>query len=642
MCSNRELFDVWFSNSTARVRDVLEFMELKLNIQSNLEPEDQEIVEKHASTICSEINKRWQSCHRKRDRFLKKNKDWLDNFHSFPQNILTLMSASTSQDLSNKRGRPQKEFVECCQKTKKQKVHDLVRTRSLEELKYATDQAALNSSTNSNSEQQFLSPGAALALYLDLDLTERKYEVLRKTVNALHKDCFPSIYALRKAKAGILPKCDVTESSAEVDFQDIMEKTVKSICKSVTVSRETKAKLICKWGFDGSGNHSAYKLRFDNTENSDEYLFLIAFVPLRLVDIDSGVSLWVNDRPGSILHCRPVKFLFKKECSDLVRREETNMQEKIMSLYDHTEMIAGQICNVSFEFYMTMVDGSVCNVLSGTNSSSKCYICGALPSEMNTAKCYEKQPNEENYRFGLSTLHLWIRSFECMLHIAYRLPFKKWRVQGEEYKTLFEIEKKRIQIEFKTKMGLNVDQPKQGFGSSNDGNTARTFFSNPEKSSEITKIDQTLIQKLSVILRVMATGAEIHFENFDVLIHETRTLYLNLYGWYYMPCTLHKLFFHSVDVMKSFHIPIGQLSEEALEGLHKTFRRTRLNHSRKSSRTNNCKDVLNHLLLLSDPFISSQRKIKRKPKIYDDTIKKYIINCDDDDDNQSSSSDTEN
>ena len=41
-------------------------------------------------------------------------------------------------------------------------------------------------------------------------------------------------------------------------------------------------------------------------------------------------------------------------------------------------------------------------------------------------------------------------------------------------------------------MGLIVDQPKPGFGNTNDGNTARRFFQNAEKSAEITKIDVNL------------------------------------------------------------------------------------------------------------------------------------------------------
>ncbi|GFR29389.1 hypothetical protein TNCT_592631, partial [Trichonephila clavata] len=45
-------------------------------------------------------------------------------------------------------------------------------------------------------------------------------------------------------------------------------------------------------------------------------------------------------------------------------------------------------------------------------------------------------------------------------------------------------------------MGLLADAPKAGFGTSNDGNTARAFFRNPEIASSITGIDEILSRKL--------------------------------------------------------------------------------------------------------------------------------------------------
>lgn len=48
----------------------------------------------------------------------------------------------------------------------------------------------------------------------------------------------------------------------------------------------------------------------------------------------------------------------------------------------------------------------------------------------NLAK-YKTKPKTKlnlNLKFGLSTLHCWIRFFECLLHLSYRLDFKKWQV----------------------------------------------------------------------------------------------------------------------------------------------------------------------------------------------------------------------
>ena len=46
--------------------------------------------------------------------------------------------------------------------------------------------------------------------------------------------------------------------------------------------------------------------------------------------------------------------------------------------------------------------------------------------------------------------------------------------------------KKTIETRFLNELSLRVDFPKQGFGTTNDGNTARRFFENQSKSAEIT------------------------------------------------------------------------------------------------------------------------------------------------------------
>lgn len=144
-------------------------------------------------------------------------------------------------------------------------------------------------------------------------------------------------------------------------------------------------------------------------------------------------------------------------------------------------------------------------------------------------------------------------------------------------------------------MALLVDKPKQGFGSANDGNTARRFFQNPEKSAQITGVVLNLVEKFSIILRVLASGHNININEFGSLLNETRELYLNLYSWYYMPSSLHKVLVHGVSVIKFFDLPIGELSEEALEARHKEIKKNRLYRTRKTSRLHTNTDLLNLL-----------------------------------------------
>lgn len=65
---------------------------------------------------------------------------------------------------------------------------------------------------------------------------------------------------------------------------------------------------------------------------------------------------------------------------------------------------------------------------------------------------------------------------ECLLHLAYRLDFKRWRASSVVDKARVEARKTLTQEKFLTQLGLKFDFPRQGSGNSNDGNTARRFL----------------------------------------------------------------------------------------------------------------------------------------------------------------------
>jgi hypothetical protein len=69
--------------------------------------------------------------------------------------------------------------------------------------------------------------------------------------------------------------------------------------------------------------------------------------------------------------------------------------------------------------------------------------------------------------------------------------------------------------ELRQKLGILVGQPKPGLGSTNDGNTARIFFRNPEVSAEVTGLNEELNRRFSVILKTMSSGFRINTEEFD-------------------------------------------------------------------------------------------------------------------------------
>lgn len=453
-----------------------------------------------------------------------------------------------------------------------------------------------------DSHETPLSPEEALSLMLHAHLSKHKYSTLRKVAKVHGHDLYPSYHKVLEAKKNAYPKdIIITENLCEVSLQNLLNNTCESILKMVDVpATNTRLQLICKWGFDGSSGFSVYKQMSDLKDIMDGSLFVTSIVPLRLINQDNEEIVWKNPRPSSTRFCRPIRLQWVHETNLVSKEEENYISNQISSL----EPIVYDWGSINFSLALTMVDGKVCNAL-GDTSTMKCYICRASISQMNEIKTLKKhvvQP--EMYRFGLSVLHAYIRFFECILHISYRLELKTWKVP-KSHKDKVEERKKLIQTKFRQQMGLIVDVPKQGFGTSNDGNTARRFFQNTDLAAEITGVDKGLIRRFGVILQALNSKYAIKYEEFNKYCLETAEKYVQLYEWYYMPPSVHKILIHGADVIRHALLPIGELSEEAQEAKNKDIRRFREHHTRKSSKIKNNEDVFKRLLLSSDPYLSS-------------------------------------
>ncbi|KAB0803765.1 hypothetical protein PPYR_00735 [Photinus pyralis] len=187
------------------------------------------------------------------------------------------------------------------------------------------------------------------------------------------------------------------------------------------------------------------------------------------------------------------------------------------------------------------------------------------------------------------------------------MDFKLWSARGLN-KELKAAKKQLIQQKFKQQMGLLVDVVKQGFGTTNDGNTARRFFREYEKSAEITNLDQNLLKRFADILQVISSGCAIKIEKFRIYCRQTAEFMVHLYPWFYMPASVHKLLVHGADICNYFGLlPIGILSEEAGEARNKDFRRVREFQTRKFNRVKTNEDLLHNFLISSDPYLSHIR-----------------------------------
>ena len=170
-----------------------------------------------------------------------------------------------------------------------------------------------------------------------------------------------------------------------------------------------------------------------------------------------------------------------------------------------------------------------------------------------------------------------------------------------------------FQQRFREELGLIVEKPKQGgYGSSNDGNTARRFFENCAISARITEVDEDLIQRFYIVCQVISCGYEIDVQKFKDYSIQTARKFVELYPWYYMPTSVHKILIHGSKIIESSLLPIGQMSEEAQEACNKYINNYREHFVRKCSCEKNMEDIFHLLLIRSDPVITSLTKLPQK------------------------------
>lgn len=467
-----------------------------------------------------------------------------------------------------------------------------------------------------------------------------------------------SIYFFNVTEISISP------SAAVVPLQNLIDHTTKRLLSvssviaqhAETLASSTAVQLLYKWGCDGSGNHSRYKQTFLDIQENDEIreysdanIFMFSLVPLRLmarkIETDSEEIIWDNTLPSSISLCRPIKLLFAKESTELTKKEVELMNNQIRNL-NPTLCQLGDV-NVSVEPVMifSMVDTKVVNDVTDTYSQA-CYVCGRSGKRLNDARSNVDSDDPTKYKFGMSPLHAYMRSMELLLKISFRYIFYNyyakqfdkfsnfdfrlvmekptWRVSKQNTKV--KERETEILTQLKEELGLRINEPRPGGGNSNDGNTSRKFFQNWELVARITGLDDNLLQRFYTILCVINSKRAANIEAFQKYADETHKLYVQLYKWYPLSPTVHKILVHGATIMKHLILPIGMCSEEAQETRNKCLRKYRERHARKFSRIVNIEDVFNRLMLTSDPVISlSNRAPKAENVTYPESVKSLLV-----------------
>jgi hypothetical protein len=248
------------------------------------------------------------------------------------------------------------------------------------------------------------------------------------------------------------------------------------------------------------------------------------------------------------------------------------------------------------------------------------------------------KPNDYHLRQGLTQkpltrqdiaknfpiLHSRLRALSFFEQFAYRfnanVPIMGRGKRLTTYqKEKVEAAKKDFISQAKNDIKIILDSPRAEGGSSDDGNTAKRFFS-PENREAVVglfkgtvhekAIIQKLIQNFSIILRLISSKRLVDVDAFEDFCNKTYICLCEEFPWVSVSTSVHRLLGHSAERIRLNHgFGLGMISEEGLEAIHKLVRRFRELSARKTSLEDNIQDVFTHLFIRSDPTIRSYNRL---------------------------------
>ena len=457
-----------------------------------------------------------------------------------------------------------------------------------------------------------------------LDLSVDKYEKFRALTGA---DKVAHYNTILKYRNSVLPQIQTTVNSCSVTLRDMVKNTVKRLLEYL--SKETDLLndlsdkerhslfLIAKLGSDGQAEQANYKVSETMLENiSDSAAFSVGFVPLFL-KTQCGRVLWENPAPNSPYICRNLVFSFEKETDEVTFRHYMSIKNQVAELEDIQLIVNNEeftLLAAPSTFETTMYDGKSVvaitrNLTGKAIGTQSCQLCFKLPTQFHHASPNEASDNIDSRltKLGISCLHMWIRCMEYLFNISIRrhIDHKVTMTSAE-----FKIEKERLQLMFKERMQLEIFKVKHGAGNTNDGNTARQFFNNDE-TARILNIPLEVLHLFRDLITML--------NNPHVLIDEEEYAKKAEQLWSFLTCSqynfniapmsasVHKLLCHGITYNRAFGLPLGMLSESAIEARNKYNKRYRCNFAFQGSLMTNVRDTGVRLLLTSDPYIFMMR-----------------------------------
>ena len=367
------------------------------------------------------------------------------------------------------------------------------------------------------------------------------------------------------------------------------------------------------------GTHSGAIYKFKGDENidldspysrKDEFIITTAFTPL-MIHLNNE-PFWISDHPNSAKHTRPLIIEFGKENFQRTNNIKTKIENDI-SMISSEFQIGDMLCRLEIDYKFTMLDGQAVNHVNGTKGTRNCYICGQSgQSFLDNMK--PTNISSEKFKFGLKPLHSMLRIVDKLLKIAYNNSIFKFKARevpksvfnwmNEQNKLIIQTTKQNIHIKFYNILKLDVDRPRPGFGSTNDGNMAKKIFENFSISANILGINEHLIKELHLLFRLCYSKDLVDSNNFQSQCDMVHKLWRTYLPEETITPSLHLLLCHGNEILPFVQFRPGLYAEEGLESLHKDVRRYRLNNAVKINRKANLEQTFSKLYIRSSVLIN--------------------------------------
>lgn len=329
-----------------------------------------------------------------------------------------------------------------------------------------------------------------------------------------------------------------------------------------------------------------------------------------------GEYIWINESPNSSNSCRPISILIDKENMQLTKNIHRETLEKVSSISHQTAIEFLELpikCAVNILPKFVMIDGQAANHIFNNKDTQKCFVCLKRGKELHQAPDCFTPVDESRLEIGLKPLHSSIRIFEKLLSIRYKkgifretkknVPANVFQWMKEQNKAIIRTNKYEVHKQFWNSLKIDVDRPKQGFGSTTDGNCAKTAFKNFSVTASILDLSEELIHSIHMLICLLYSTTPINPSEYQYICQDIYQMWLEELKDESITPSLHLILAHGLEIIEKQDMRPGLFTEEGLESTHKEIRKIRLRFARKSSREENMLDIIKRLFINSSIFV---------------------------------------